>query len=78
MAHTPRTLRNPHPEVGGKPCIHFGDAYNHVLQVHAGDDGLGMVFSALLVNPFLGIISIEVELTPGQIGELMDHLRSQA
>lgn len=74
----PRTLHSPHIEDGGRPCVHFGDRRDHTLQVHHDDEAPGMVFTAAAVHPVFGLIVVGVALTPGQVHELLTHLREEA
>ena len=81
MANTPRnpqTLRNPHSEVDGRPCIHFGDKHGNVFQVHHDEAVTGFYVTCAMVHPIFGVLDVHVELTPGQTGELMDFLRAEA
>jgi hypothetical protein len=71
MAFEPRTLHPNHTEAD-KPCIHFGDQNNQALQVHYREDGQpGFGFAAAYLHPLFGVIQVWVDLTPGQVGELM-------
>lgn len=79
MALEPKTVHSTHDELTGKPCIHFGDTDGHVIQVHR-DTGLGLRVSAVMLDPVLGVFpcQVDVELTPGQVQELMTYLKSMA
>lgn len=79
--HEPRTQRMDHDEFTGKPCIHFTDQQNIALQVHARPDAPGFYVSvAMLVTLPLGlgtaVQEMAVDLTPGQVNDLLAYLHA--